>query len=148
MAAGLKILKRNISIFKEQINRVASRTLSPNPTPYMKYDTKLKLKEMTIEIISDLERLEPFGNGNPAPRFVVENVSVARKRVTKDGQHLQISLRDRKSLVSAIGFWMAHVDGVIKDSAQKFDALFSLQRGNMGNVQMQIIDMKEVGLNW
>jgi len=68
--------------------------------------------------------------------------------VTKDGQHLQVSLRDRKSIISAIGFWMAHADGLIKDQTQKFDALFSLQRSNINTVQMEIHDLKEVKLDW
>ena len=148
MAAGLAIRKRSISLYRDRINQIAARTLSPNPIPYMRYDSKLALKNMTIDLVSDLEKLEPFGNGNPPPRFVVEDVNVARKKVTKDGQHLQVSLRDRKSLVSAIGFWMAHADVVIRDSAQKFDAMFSLQRGKYGNVQMEIHDFREVQLEW
>ena len=148
MAAGLKVKRKAVSAFREKINQVAGRTLSPNPTPYMNYDAKLKLKNMTIETVGDLEKLEPFGNGNPPPRFVVEDVNVARKRVTKDGQHLQLSMRDRKSLVSAIGFWMAHADEEIIDSAQKFDALFSLQRGRMNNVQIELHDLRGVGINW
>jgi single-stranded-DNA-specific exonuclease len=148
MAAGLKVKKKSVDLFRQKINEIASRTLSSNPVPYMSYDSMLKLREMTMDVVADLERLEPFGNGNPSPRFIIEDVNVARKRVTKDGQHLQVSLRDRKSIISAIGFWMAHADGLIKDQTQKFDALFSLQRSNINTVQMEIHDLKEVKLDW
>ena len=71
MAAGLKLLKKSVSLYRGRINAIATRTLSPNPVPYMRYDSKLKLKDMTIDIVSDLEKLEPFGNGNPSPQFMI-----------------------------------------------------------------------------
>ena len=148
MAAGLKVRKKNIDAFRKRINKVAGRTLSPNPSPYMNYDAKLKLGNVNMSLVEEMEKLEPFGNNNPLPQFVVEDVNIARNRVTKDGQHIQLSVRKDNSLSSAVGFWMSGHKDLFVDPAQKFDMLFLVER-NRGNYEQIIIkDIKEVELNW
>lgn len=149
MAAGLTIEKGNIGAFREKINSVARKMgLPSNPMPRMTYDKKLKLREVSMELVEDLEKLEPFGQGNELPCFVVEDMNVARDRVTKDGQHLQLSIRQGNSLSSAVGFWMAHFSEMITDPTQKFDILFFLERSRYNTEQMMVKDLKEVKLDW
>jgi len=148
MAAGLKIKKKNVKAFRERINKIASKTLSPNPSPYMNYDAKLKLRDISMKLVEDLEKLEPFGNCNPTPLFIVEDTHIARNRVTKDGQHLQLTIRKENRMSSAIGFWMSQYKSIFVDPAQKFDILFVLERNRQNYEQMVLRDLKEVELNW
>ena len=149
MAAGLKIKKKNINAFRERINKVVSGILPKNPKPYMTYDTKLKMRDINIGLVEDMERLEPFGNGNQLPCFVVEDIHMARSRVTAEGQHLQMSVRKDGNLTSAIGFWMANYKDIFVDPAQKFDMLFFLERNRRGDYEQIVVkDIKEVKLNW
>ena len=148
MAAGLHVKKGKTGEFRRRINGIARDVLPEDPKPYMFYDSRLKLREVGIDFIKELEALEPFGNSNPAPHFVLEDVHCARDRITADGQHMQLSLSQKGSLMSAIGFWMAGYKDMIIDPAQKFDLLCLLERGRFDNGQIIIKDMKEVSLNW
>ena len=148
MAAGLKIKTENVDHFRDQINKIAGATLPKNPRPQFKFDTMLSLREVNLNLVGDLEKLEPFGMGNQTPLFVMEDVHVARDRVTNDGQHLQLSLRQDKNLVSAVGFWMAGHSEQIIDPAQKFDLLFFVERSRYDSPQIMIRDLKEVSLVW
>lgn len=148
MAAGLTIKKAQIGAFREKINSIAKGVLPAQAQPIMTYDSKLKLRDINLSLVSDLEQLEPFGQGNPLPQFIIEDMQIARDRITNDGQHLQLSLRQGNRLTSAIGFWMAHLDNMLQDPAQKYDILFFLERGRYGSEQIIIKDLKEVKLNW
>lgn len=149
MAAGLTIKKGNIGAFRKKVNEVArSMGLPANPRPRMIYDKKLKLREVTMELMEDLEKLEPFGQANELPCFVVEDMNVARDRVTADGQHLQLSIRQGNTLMSAVGFWMAHLGDMMKDPTQKFDVLFFLERSRYNTEQIIVKDLKGVKLEW
>jgi len=146
MAAGLKIKTENVAAFRTHINEIAG--LPKNPRPSFKFDTMLKLREVNAGLVGDLEKLEPFGLGNQTPLFMMEDVHVARDRVTNDGQHLQLSLRQNRNLVSAVGFWMAEHSEQIIDPAQKFDLLFFVERSRYDSPQIMIRDLKEVRLEW
>jgi single-stranded-DNA-specific exonuclease len=149
MAAGLKIKKKNINAFRKRINDIASKVLPADPKPSMVYDTKLKMRDINMNMVEEMERLEPFGNGNQLPCFVVEDVRMARDRVTSDGQHLQMTIQKDKNMSSAIGFWMAGYKNMFVDPAQKFDMLFFLERNRKGDYEQIVVkDIKEVKLNW
>lgn len=148
MAAGLTIEKDKIVAFRKRINNIAKKVLPARAQPVMTYDSRLKLRDINTGLLADLEQLEPFGQGNPLPQFIIEDMHVARDRITNDGQHLQLSLRQGNKLTSAVGFWMAHFSDLLQDPAQKYDILFFIERGRHGNVQIIIKDLKEVKLNW
>ena len=148
MAAGLKIKKKNIEAFRKRINKIASKELPKHPTPYMNYDAELKIRDINMGLVMDLERLEPFGNCNPQPAFKIEDTHVARDRITKDGQHLQLTVRKDNHMSSGIGFWMSPYKDIFLDPSQKFDILFYLERNRNGYEQMILRDLKEVELNW
>jgi single-stranded-DNA-specific exonuclease len=149
MAAGLKIKKKNIDAFRKRINSVSSYVLPADPKPYMVYDTRLKMRDIHMDLVEEMERMEPFGNGNQLPCFVIEDVHMARDRVTSDGQHLQMSIRKDNNLASAIGFWMAGHKDIFVDPAQRFDMLFFLERNRRGDYEQIVVkDIKEVKLNW
>ena len=149
MAAGITIKKKNIEEFRKKINSVASKVLPSDPKPYMVYDARLKMRDINMGLVEEMEKLEPFGNGNQLPCFVVEDVHMARDRITSDGQHLQMSVRKDGNLTSAIGFWMANYKDIFVDPAQKFDMLFFLERNRRGDYEQIVAkDIKEVKLNW
>jgi single-stranded-DNA-specific exonuclease len=148
MAAGLKVKKKNINALRIRLNEVSS-ILPIDPVPYMVYDARIKMRDINMRLVEEMEKFEPFGNGNPLPQFITEDVAMARDRVTKDGQHLQMTVRKGKDMRSAIGFWMAGYKELFVDPTQKFDMLFFLERNSKGDYEQIVMkDIKEVKLNW
>ena len=146
MAAGLKVKTKNIGTFRARINEVTKGGLPINPTPYMRYDSIIRLKDTSESTLSDIEKIEPFGMGNPRPLFILEDVSITKSRVTRDGQHLQLTLRKDNKIRNVIGFWMAFYKDIIIDEAQKFDVLFFIERSKYNTTQLVLKDIKEVKL--
>jgi single-stranded-DNA-specific exonuclease len=58
-------------------------------------------------VVRDLERLEPFGEKNPAPRILLHDVRIVATSVVKE--HLKLELASGAHKLRAIAFSMAHL---------------------------------------
>jgi single-stranded-DNA-specific exonuclease len=110
MAAGLTIRAENIPQLRDQINGAARELLADDALSRpVRVEATVSLGDVDAELMRDLERLEPFGSGNPAPLFAATQLRcVAPPRaVGKDGKHLKLWLGDHSAKMDAIGFNMA-----------------------------------------
>ncbi|MCX5716106.1 MAG: single-stranded-DNA-specific exonuclease RecJ, partial [Candidatus Omnitrophica bacterium] len=74
-ACGIRVPKENIERFRDFINTVAQDMLTPaDLVPKIEVDMELPVSELTADLIEELQRLEPFGEGNPYPLFVSNNL--------------------------------------------------------------------------
>ena len=76
MAAGLKILNKNIKKFSLFLENKISNQNNKNIIESIEFDLSLSLEEINNSFIDSLELLEPFGNGNPEPVFLLENLNL------------------------------------------------------------------------
>jgi single-stranded-DNA-specific exonuclease len=110
MAAGLKVRPENFDAFRRCFCEYAMRHLAPEQlVPELKLDAEAELRQVTAALVSDLQRLGPFGHGNRRPLFCIRNAQVAAppRRVGKTGNHLQLHLRQGQSTMKAIAFGFA-----------------------------------------
>ena len=94
MAAGLALHEENFDVFAEGF-RKAARELLPEEAlqPCVRLDHELAFTEIDLSFLRWHEMLQPFGNGNPQPRFLARKVEpVAPPRVVND-KHLIFRLR-------------------------------------------------------
>jgi single-stranded-DNA-specific exonuclease len=65
-----------------------------------------ELGQMTEALVTEMQRLGPFGHGNPKPVLCVRDVSVAAvpRRVGKTGEHLQLIVKQGQRSIRCIGF--------------------------------------------
>ena len=75
-AVGLSVSKENIAKLKEMIE---SEVLE-EAQEIVEYDMLLSFKQLKIEMIEILLKLEPFGEKNPYPSFMFKNVRVSDKK--------------------------------------------------------------------
>ena len=56
-------------------------------------DGTAELREFPLEAVRRLEQLDPFGAGNPYPRFILAGVRVIRpEKMGRNGEHLRLNL--------------------------------------------------------
>ena len=56
--------------------------------------------EINEELVENLAKMEPFGNGNPEPVVKITTASVLNaRRMGADGQHVKLALRDKNGKV-------------------------------------------------
>jgi single-stranded-DNA-specific exonuclease len=67
-ACGFELKKEKIDEFKDKTEPLLRKYKAKT-----QYDSELKLKEVNEGLKSLTEKMEPFGNGNPPPVFLIEN---------------------------------------------------------------------------
>lgn len=93
MAAGLSLPVENIDAFRTAINANTQMTKEEMQT-LIHIDVPMPFSYISEELIGQLERLEPFGNGNPKPVFAQKNVCILRKMpIGKQKQFLRLTLQ-------------------------------------------------------
>ncbi|MCH5273600.1 MAG: single-stranded-DNA-specific exonuclease RecJ [Lachnospiraceae bacterium] len=94
MAAGMSLEEKNIDLLARRLNEAAH--LSEEVLTRKLYlDAVLPFSEISEHLLSELERLEPFGNGNPKPLFAASGVRVSgMRRIGKEGTSLRLRLTD------------------------------------------------------
>lgn len=80
MAAGLSVEKSNIQILRQTLNEqfdVDEKELIPK----LYIDTFMSIDAVNLELINELEFLEPFGKGNSKPVFGDKNIGLMKGRI-------------------------------------------------------------------
>ncbi|HKJ04303.1 MAG TPA: single-stranded-DNA-specific exonuclease RecJ [Geopsychrobacteraceae bacterium] len=107
MAAGLSIDQGQVEEFRRQIDDYARQTLSHQDLlPKLLYDGETELKTLTLKQVRELERLSPFGAGNPQPAFVSRQVEILSPKIV-GATHLRFDVEQQGTRISCIAFGMA-----------------------------------------
>jgi single-stranded-DNA-specific exonuclease len=68
----------------EKVNKILQENLH-------EYDLACELSQLNLDLIKELSKLEPFGSGNPRPRFLIRNLNKIKANfVGKEQEHLSI----------------------------------------------------------
>lgn len=122
-AAGVEIKTENLELFEDMINKFASEMLNEEDLiPLLKIDANVTLNDINFRLINEINRLEPFGIGNPEPLLGAKYLEVLYPKIVKDS-HIKMKLRQNNCILDAIGFDMASYIGKI-ENVQFVDAAF------------------------
>jgi single-stranded-DNA-specific exonuclease len=98
LAAGVTILTENIPAFRTRVNEYYRSQKLFNQAELLlpREDMVLSGLDVIDEVLlKDLDRMEPFGNGNPEPIFKASDLLVVNlRRMGADSQHVKLELRD------------------------------------------------------
>ena len=97
-AAGVTLETAQIPAFRRRVNEFYDSLTLINQTSFLQPHADVEIKdfaEITEELVEQISRMEPFGNGNPEPILKITRVVVAGvRRMGANGQHVKIALRD------------------------------------------------------
>ncbi|MBR6525765.1 MAG: single-stranded-DNA-specific exonuclease RecJ [Clostridia bacterium] len=107
-AAGMTLRKEDVPLLRERLScNVYAQLHGAAPRKRILYDAKMTLADVTQDTVETMERLEPFGMGNPAPMFLFERVELPILRaVGNQGAHLKCSFRQAGQMRDGIAFGM------------------------------------------
>jgi single-stranded-DNA-specific exonuclease len=144
MAAGVTIKPENIDTFRQRLNDLARRTLKPEDLqPLLRLDAEVALREVTLDLLADLDRLKPTGQGNPPVQFWARQLANARppQRMGAEKQHAKLWVTDRKVTHEAV--WWGVGSTPMPDG--KFDLAFVPQVNDFSGrrmVQLKVLDWR------
>ena len=90
-AVGCSLPAENVAELRARLDAYARARLTPEDfIPLMEYDAEVSLSEITENFFRELQRLEPFGVGNPTPVFVARRARLLQPpRVLKE-KHMKL----------------------------------------------------------
>lgn len=105
-AAGFSLGADRIPELRRRMNEVVSHRVSISDlVREIAVDGEATLAELWPEAVSELNQLEPFGMGNPAPVVMTAELTVREAAVVGNGAHLILRLQDRAGqMTEAIWF--------------------------------------------
>ena len=143
MAIGLSLKKENFEKFKEDFEKYACNTNLCDIIPIINIDEEVKINDLNINVIKELSLLEPYGEGNRMPLFMLKNLKIYSIRALSEGKHIKLTLQDGNYLINAIGFNLGHFAEELK-IGDKVDVVGSLEINEYnGNQDMQI-NLKDI----
>jgi single-stranded-DNA-specific exonuclease len=109
-AAGFRILPEHIDAFRERFCAYAASCFPGGPpAPALVLDAEAPLSVLTLGLLKDLDRLEPYGAENRRPLFLAGNLQVVGepRKVGNGERHLSFRVRQNGTALKAIAFGMA-----------------------------------------
>ena len=105
MAAGLTLRPEQVDPFRRRLNAVARARLRPEDfEPALRLDLELQLSELSFELVDELRRLDPIGQGNPEARVVLRNLQLAgvARRMGGEAQHARFRVANGAAMAEAV----------------------------------------------
>ena len=122
-AAGFAIASQHLEAFRARlIERARAMSTRERARP-LEIDARVELGEMNLECLSWLERLSPFGRGNPEPLFGLEGGVLVEPPSVVGKQHLRLTVEQGSHRLRAIAFRLGNRIGEL-DRGQKVDLAF------------------------
>ncbi len=106
-AGGLKIEDQHLDAFREQFCEIATRQIGEEErVAEIWIDAETVLGTLTREVVEQMERLAPFGEGNRRPLLCASNVRLTEppKRMGKNSQHLALRLDQHGVKLRGVAF--------------------------------------------
>ena len=146
MAAGLKININNIDKFmmflKEKFKEFPKEIFYKIEI----FDSELSVNQINDNLLNIFDLMEPFGAGNPEPKFIIKDISIASVKTIKD-KHLLIFFQNDFSInfnaicFNCIGTILG--DYLLKFKIHKFTIGCTIKRNNFNNKSVPQIIIKD-----
>ena len=105
LAAGLTVKRGRLDELRRRLNEyVATHTDSSAVGVSLDVDMELDLSNATLSLADELLSLEPFGTGNPQPRFLLRDLVVERITELGGGKHLKLTVSSGSRSLFALLF--------------------------------------------
>jgi len=122
-AAGLSLSVQDVEQFSSMISDVIRNTLSEDELiPVLNIDAAVNLYDVKMELLDEIQKLEPFGYGNDDPLFGTRGLEVIQPRIVGNN-HLKMLLRQNRRSIDSIGFDFGGLLNIVEDN-KTIDAAF------------------------
>jgi single-stranded-DNA-specific exonuclease len=148
-AAGFNLPTKNLFLLEQQLGQLAATELAGlDLRPKLDIDAQITLNELGGNTFQTIQKLAPFGQGNPLPTFLSRNVEVADCQVIgNNGEHLKLKLKQNGITWDAVAF---RLGGYLSEVHSAIDVVYNLKlehwRGEQ-RLRLNILDLAPISQN-
>jgi len=148
-AAGFKVRTERIDALRNRFNAyVAGHFPGGAACPRLVLDAEVPLSALTFGLMKDLDRLEPYGAGNPKPKFLATGLRVESPRlIGKDEvkKHLDFRVRQGGTAIRCVAWNMSdRLEELMSaggDCCLAFTPKINEWNGNR-RIELQVMDLR------
>ena len=147
-AAGVRLKATAVGSVRETLASWAAENFHPTAADTeLRIDAEVLLSEVTFPAVRELERLGPFGQENPQPRFVASRVELAEppKTMGEGDRHLAIKVRQQGTTMRGVAFgrgdWAEQLQSTVGPISVTFAPVINTFNG-FNKVELHLIDWK------
>ncbi len=148
-AAGLRIEETNLSAFRLAfLEAVAEQMGQEENEAEIRFDAEAPLGQFDLALMSQIERLAPFGMGNPRPVFCAIGVELteAPKLMGESGRHMSLQLAQHGHRMRGVAFgqaeeWLPEMSSLSGKIDLAFRPVINEFRGYR-KVELQLVDWR------
>ena len=145
MAIGINVKRENFEKFKKEFEEYTQNSHISDIIPIIQIDKQVDIKKINIQEVNELKLLEPYGEGNKMPVFLIKNLKILSIRSLSEGKHIKLKLGIDNYMIDAIGFNMGEVVDkyLIGDKVDIVGSLEVNQFGGNENIQVNLKDLRK-----
>ena len=140
-AAGLSIRADDISAFRRGLSDALAGCAPPEKT--LRLDALVELPQISSDLLATIQRLAPFGPGNPRVQLGCVGLRVVQEAVFgKAGSHRRVTVEDEAGHQQEVIWWGGAAE---RAPAGQFDLAFTLSADDFrgGDVQVEWLAARE-----
>lgn len=147
-AAGLSISRNCVDEFRRRLAEHAASLLSEDDlTAAIQIDAEILPESLSLSLVDELRKLEPFGSGNPAPTFMTRGVRLASEPRLINESHLELRLEDTTGRLFEAIWWngVEELEGRTLETNNRIEIAYRLQARTFGGesrLQLNVLDVK------
>ena len=145
MAAGMSLNVDKLAEFRRGLGKAIEKQLGGviREEPSLQIDAWLELNELNLELANSLERLAPFGAGNPS--LILASRDVTMKSVStlgKTKEHRRLHIEDPSGNTQSILWWNSAGEE-LPEEGSRFDIAYSLRASSYRGQKQATLQFEE-----
>jgi single-stranded-DNA-specific exonuclease len=135
LAAGFAVKRENLAQLEKKLMDLGTSQLSHlDIQPKLTIDAEIPLSTLNSEILNLIQKLAPFGEGNPQPTFLSRGVEVVESHnFGNEGMHLELKLRQNHITWQAFDF---NSQQLAEEIPTHIDIVYQLGKGYWGDEEV------------
>jgi single-stranded-DNA-specific exonuclease len=141
-AAGFILPTKNLARLTQRLSELATTQLAGiELRPQLDIDAEVKLPELSGDTFQIIQRLAPFGRGNPVPTFLSRRAEVVDcHTMGSNREHLRLKLRQGGTIWDGVGFRLSNY---LAEVSSHLDIVYNLEIDRWGgeeSLRLNILD--------
>lgn len=125
-AAGFELEESRIKGFAKKFSEVVGQSMNGDlMTPHLYVDAEVDISDMTVELVDEINRFDPFGIGNHRPLFMARHTELKGSPKIVGNRHLKFWVAQNGPTAEVIGFNMADRQIAKRRPGAELELLFS-----------------------
>jgi len=145
MAGGFSINKKEIYFLEEKLQNVFQAQNNEEEFNEEEIiDSEINIDDVNMDNYKIIEKLAPFGVGNPKPTFLLKNIPIfSVKEFGKEKNHLELGFKnDKGRIIKAIAFFKTRCDFFIEQDlieGKNIDMIATFEKSNfLGKEELRL----------